>query len=148
MRRGGKKDERLCDQNILLDIRRCVIGVRIDENSTASPVTLSQYYKCISDGHHVARLHDGTSKRIDGDRAVDALQDAVRQLLQARKNSKASVQIKTCRQSVEHALQDTLRFDGSLLLRKNGVKLAADAIDTAIVKSIADRKIELIASRA
>lgn len=138
------KEQGLRSTDIILDIRQCVIH----ESEIGEKTTLAEYYQLIGDSNYYPRIGDSTNeRRISGDRAKDSVQDAVRQLVDARKNSKAGGQIQCCKATLKNALNDTLLFCGSQLLAGGGVEKAVEAIDTAIVQSMAVRYINCAASR-
>ncbi len=120
---GTEEKGLLRSNNIILDVREAVIA----KKAKNEPVKLSAYYQLVGN-----------------DRAIERIQDAIRQLVEARKNSKASGQIANRRDSLSHAFGDSMSS-----LTDNNVVIdpdeAAKSVDNAILTSIAKRSIQHMA---
>lgn len=91
---------------------------------------------------HYKALHDYRST--NAERACERIQDAVRQLVEARKSIRMSSQLKGRRETLLSALEESLRWCPTARLKADEVGNATTLIDEAIVNYITKRQIESI----
>ena len=103
--------------NILMDIREAVIST----TQNGEHISLKAYFQ-----------------RVNSDTAVERIQDAIRQLVEARKNSKAYGQIANRRESLSNAFNESKRWVSEVI----EIGGSAEAIDKAIISSITNRNIQ------